>query len=452
VEDLSLRASIHRALDPAATPAPWLSTAVRDGLRSRWASRTTRRQGRAIRVQAEWLIAAVAVLLAVAIVSGLVGTRVFRRAPVPVGPPIHQGPGSSACQGWGPVSTANAAQPPIKMMTPLIGWADGALRSEDGGAHWKNMTPSWFVSDAPSLPGETSVEPPGYSEFFLDSNRAWIARTYGSATVCSDRIQTFNTSDGGRTWVQVGSIPLAQSRVAIRTQLDFVDPNDGWLIEDSAANALGRSIYFTTDGGTDWNLISGNAGVCDSVAFTSANNGWSSCTDGNNSALGDAELLVSRDGGRSWTTQYLPSPPGGCSCSTDVPLFTDRDHGFAIVLGNANYGLLMTTDGGQTWRSAVGVPRGWFPVAAALDPAHIWLLVTSGSGKGAAPTLFRSVDGGATWSSVAAGIPVVGGDVVSLQFLDADHGFVIQSGVPGGQMLATTDGGRSWTAIDTSLQ
>ena len=74
MEDLSLRADFHRALDAVAPPAPWLAGVVRDGLRER--RKTVRKTRAGIRPlpRPTWLLPAVAALLAIAVVIALVAS------------------------------------------------------------------------------------------------------------------------------------------------------------------------------------------------------------------------------------------------------------------------------------------------------------------------------------------------------------------------------------------
>src|ERR1700686_2858570 len=87
VEDLSLRAEFHRALDVVAPPAPWLSASVRDRLRERPRNARMRR-GAPAPLRPTWLLPLVAALLALALVAALVyGERVLNVKPAPVHPP-----------------------------------------------------------------------------------------------------------------------------------------------------------------------------------------------------------------------------------------------------------------------------------------------------------------------------------------------------------------------------
>jgi photosystem II stability/assembly factor-like uncharacterized protein len=112
--------------------------------------------------------------------------------------------------------------------------------------------------------------------------------------------------------------------------------------------------------------------------------------------------------------------------------------------------LAATFDGGITWQTSPNLPAGFAAAFDFVDAKHIWVLL--GDGRGGSDTLYRSADGGSTWTSVASGLPpIYWGTVV---FIDAKHGFIIEADQQAGRigngpasMLVTTDGGAKWTSV-----
>ena len=124
------------------------------------------------------------------------------------------------------------------------------------------------------------------------------------------------------------------------------------------------------------------------VQFVSARQGW---------VAGAGRVLATSDGGRTWTTQYA-GPAGLYQVD-----FIDTSHGWAV---GAN-GLLRTANGGATW-TALAEPCG------SIRSVHF---VT--------PSLGYAVAGGSqVW--ISGGVPAVTG---------------------GGELLTTTNGGRTWTRV-----
>ncbi|HEV2014015.1 MAG TPA: hypothetical protein VGR77_09070 [Candidatus Dormibacteraeota bacterium] len=344
------------------------------------------------------------------------------------------------------------------------------MRTTDGGVHWLNVSP-------PSIPGRTNKN----DAFFLDATHAWVAETAGSANSCIDHVVTFRTADAGRTWQQGAPIPV---RFSVPTDviwtgvanhaswLDFIDPRNGWLLVGSGPvdpYALGLDgpwvgahwrvgdLYRTSDGGLDWTLTANNPGLgpdCipapvtglhESVmSFSSPTTGWIVATCG---------LLVTHDGGVTWGKSVTPLRPN------QAPVFFDVRHG----LVGADSGLLVTSDGGVNW-SVRQLPAG----AAAVDfinPGEGWA-VGSGDTNVQCPEhnpvdcngnfrLYHTADGGKTWApgnstSLALRAPKYWPPSY-LYFVDSKNGF-LDPGEPTPGFFRTTDGGRTWTRVDGTVQ
>jgi photosystem II stability/assembly factor-like uncharacterized protein len=422
-----IRSSMHEALDVVQPD---------DGLRARVLSslpaevgtvRSRRAPGR------DWILGAVAVLLAVAVVAALLYAR----------PPRTTIPSESGGHA--------TAHPGLGMVTARIGWADGpgahVFRTIDGGRRWTDVTPA----------GYSSNQTPG--SYVLDGKHAWLAEYVQS----SSSTIVFGTDDGGASWRRSGPISGAGA------SLFFIDPTHGWLLlpgpvaasppaDPSAATQL-EFLYRTTDGGAHWQLLShatSPPGACAwvQVVFSSLATGWiaNSCPSGNGPGL-----LVSRDGGVSWNAQSLPTraDSGGF-----MPAFSDSLHGILV----SSAGMLATTDGGRTW-SVVPLPGEL--VVNFVDAAHGWALggssdlLNNNSGSSSAGAvrvpLFRTDDGGNSWVPVPTDLLLVTGygRVRQLYFVDPRNGFAIAlTAVPvygswayQGNLLKTADGGVTWTLV-----
>jgi len=154
---------------------------------------------------------------------------------------------------------------------------------------------------------------------------------------------------------------------------------------------------------------------------------------------------LTSNGGRSWA-----QPLAAASLVT----FLDRDH--AVAFGFAG---LITVDGGRTWTSVAAPPIAHRFIAvpglgviggpAFLDPAHGWWL-DDGTVSGSQPALWRSGDGGRTWTQLpATGLPA-GRSIPEPTFVDPLRG-VIPTSPPAAlwpSLLVTRDGGESWRDVD----
>jgi photosystem II stability/assembly factor-like uncharacterized protein len=415
----------------------------------------------------QWVGGLVAALLAVAVIAGLLYSRgaLSMLSSTNTGPhyvpPSLPLPTSTPPLCWGVWTPGEGygSPVPVKMVSRTTGWAAGALRTTDGGAHWLNVAP-------PTIPDRSS----GAAEFYLDATHGWVAEAAASSKACVDHVVVFSTVDGGQTWQEAAPISVTVKSALdqiwlpdsgpMRT-LDFVDRQHGWMVVQAGpANMLGGinpgvgALYRTTDGGLHWTLESTNLhlaalglggfglGGGDSacyvnggVSFISTETGWMQflCPGWPGS---EAALLVTHDGGTSWHVQQLAGN-AACYCEADLPVFFDAVHGIVRVL-SPSIRLFATSDGGLTWS-----PRSLPPTAGFVDfvdPNNGWAI--GGDSNAVQLTLYHTSDGGKTWTSIDANLPP-GHPQVSLYFVDANNGFW----ATGNDLRRTTDGGHSWTVI-----
>ncbi len=199
----------------------------------------------------------------------------------------------------------------------------------------------------------------------LDRQHGWVVQQ-GAAL---DELKVLRTTDGGASW-SASSLALSLSQwdgtPVLEASLDFIDANRGWLalrLQSGSSFSLGR-LFATLDGGVSWEERSlPAAGTLD---FTDASLGWLSGGPGGN------QHFRTEDGGRTW--------------STDDPFAADSDPAQPML------------DGLQVLQeSGVGNTR-WVSVADGrcsgdkLEGATLVCYQRS--------SLYRSTDGGASWSEI----------------------------------------------------
>jgi photosystem II stability/assembly factor-like uncharacterized protein len=137
---------------------------------------------------------------------------------------------------------------------------------------------------------------------------------------------------------------------------------------------------------------------------------------------------------------------------------TIRSGGFWAIKGDA---LLTSTDGGQTWRGhAIPMaPDNTFvgDTVFVLDAGHAWTLT-------AARTIYRTVDGGATWTP--ATLPGECPMFIGLSFVDVRVGYLAclvdatppvgasptaVTGSPTATVMRSEDGGATWTVVASGV-
>lgn len=195
---------------------------------------------------------------------------------------------------------------------------------------------------------------------------------------------------------------------------------------DSTLLAVGERghVLVSEDGGASWTQAKvPTRSLLTAVATIEGGRAW---------AVGhDAVILHSTDGGRSWTRQYFAPDEG--SPLLDV-WFENANHGIAV----GAYALyLETEDGGETWegREVDEEERHWNAIAHGLDGT---LYVAAESG-----VVFRSVDKGRSWEMKET--PYRGS---FLGCLCLSNGAVLVYGLRG-NVYRSTDRGESWQHIPT---
>jgi photosystem II stability/assembly factor-like uncharacterized protein len=292
-----------------------------------------------------------------------------------------------------------------------VGWRD-VYRTSDGGQTW-----SLAWEDADGF-GTTS-----YKTVAVSGGNVLVSGTDNTNSPIMVR-----SDDDGATWREIASPPEFVAPPS------FTSSSEGWGI---AFDPSHNGVVHTTDGGNTWQtqygpLYTDTRDYADmpltSIAVTDAQHGW---------AVGALGAILRTTDGSTWSNRK--------TSFTDEDLhgveFVDDLHGWAVGQGH----LFRTGDGGQTWaRIAAGTDFS-FNTISFINADEGWAGgVYDWTSQSA---LMHTTDGGDTWSFVPTGDEVWTFDIAKVQFLDADHGWILQNYA--GQMARTTDGGATWHVLDT---
>jgi photosystem II stability/assembly factor-like uncharacterized protein len=255
------------------------------------------------------------------------------------------------------LSVEIAADPAHSLLLALVSHPGGFRLhgSADHGATWKILS---AVLPLPLNPDKWQLavdpEPPG-SLYLAYSMRAPY---YGDPPT----VVTFQSNDSGGSWhlAGPGGLPVA------------VGP----------AHAVYAGKYRSTDLGRSWTTIAAPAAVVYALAVGSS-------PDAVIAATGSVVVLRSSDGGQSWQ----PSAQG-LNDSTVSALAIDPSNPARLYVVEANQGFLSSGDGGGHWRGGICIPWACAPDQRATtlavdptDPATVYMASPTG--------LYKSTDGGA---------------------------------------------------------
>jgi photosystem II stability/assembly factor-like uncharacterized protein len=222
---------------------------------------------------------------------------------------------------------------------------------------------------------------------------------------------------------------------------------------------IGQSALFrSSDRGATWErrFFPTGAVANAEIAFVNDREGWISSVSspGTQCQSQAVSLWHTVDGAATWQ-QLTPTGIADAQCKSR-PSFTDAQHGFLVASDPNNPPVIYrTTDGGRTWSASRPLAN---PPGVTTGPAGFELGV--GLVRGFGPTLlvpvtgpngngqyaYRSTDGGATWT-YAATAPEANG--LPPAFATATRW--LQLVVPG-QARETTDGGTTWHNYTTDYQ
>jgi photosystem II stability/assembly factor-like uncharacterized protein len=317
---------------------------------------------------------------------------------LPVGEAISA---SAPSVSWKKMPTAayKGKQDDIFFINPDIGWyGNGAgklFHTADGGQSWANV----------ATKEGTFIRALG----FIDEKRGFIGNVgteyYPGVT---DTNPLYRTVDGGVSW-QAVTAPGIEAVPGI-CGIDILPVRrifQGELTTHHVIHAAGRvggpaMILRSEDGGDTWRVLdlSKDIGMILDVKFHDPLNGFVCASGVSESGEGEAVMLRTADGGKSWNRAYSSGRKMENLWKMSWP---SRKVGYATVQsydenpGNTQRIIIKTLDGGRSWRELrlVNAPKVQQFGVGFVDERRGWV--------GTRDTGYETQDGGKNWVPIAFG-------------------------------------------------
>jgi photosystem II stability/assembly factor-like uncharacterized protein len=340
----------------------------------------------------------------------------------------------------------------------------GLYRSADYGKSWTSASSGLPVSGVSALAVDPNTENPGVlyagttAGLFksIDGGSTWsrlslpttvpiqqiaVAPTNSSYIfVATSGDYVYRSLDGGIHWSQqkegLTSAPNAGVMVSIA-----VDPTNASHVYTSTWRGL---LFSSTDGGETWSQI-GDARPWEHQIYIAPSNPSVLYTTFDAYDFGYTLLLRSSDSGHTWSEA---GNPGGLTRGASQLVIHPQDPDTVFV--STDIGVYQTTSGGAAWSLAFapipGQPSN--PLnnmqAIALNSSNTSLVYAGSVYSG----LYRSFDGGSTWSASNSGI--ADSSITGIAICTANPSTIYASVQTAG-IMKSNDGGATWAPIAANL-
>ena len=308
----------------------------------------------------------------------------------------------------------------------------GVFKSVDGGMTWSGATDGSNGLPAGGDFGVVVVDPQHSATIYAGSTTGPGAPGAGM----------FKSVDGGATWQAINTGLTACSFLdVVGLAIDPQTPSTLYAALSCGSAATG--VYQSVNGGGSWTQVeTGTAGPV-AVAPTTVYVGGS--VDGVGSGV-----EKSTDGGAS----FVPASSGLGVLPVNA-LAVSAQNPSTLYAGSFN-GVFVSGNAAATW-SAASNGLSLMPVSVlAIDPtAPTTLYAGTGLPGQSGDGIYKSVDGGASWSSTdLAGLTVFSGlppQEITALAVDPATPSTVYAGDDLGDVFVSTNGGTSWAQSDNGI-
>lgn len=294
----------------------------------------------------------------------------------------------------------------------------------------------------------------------FDANTVW-AFAYDGQTSTNNVQEFTKTSNGGTTWTS-GTINVGFPTLTI-TNISGVSGTTAWVgaLESTNSDGLG-AVYKTVNGGVTWTeqqtfSTSGESYLNFVHAFDANNVVAGGDPEGN-----EYELYTTSNGGTSWTrvpAANVPNPSNGeygynagyYAVGNNIFFYTNKGRIYKSTDKGLNWTIAFT---GSTYSltdfggAAVSGDMAWSDANKGI--------VLKKNYSGTTPTalaIYRTLDGGATWSTVTFTGITAASNINDITYVPGTDILVAtSSSQTTGGSWKSLDNGSTWTALDSGVQ
>ncbi|HUY96463.1 MAG TPA: hypothetical protein VMW47_02395 [Verrucomicrobiae bacterium] len=295
----------------------------------------------------------------------------------------------------------------LTFANPLDGWAwgPGLYATSNGAVSWAKVAAAGPVLGLTVVGGEVWA----------------VEADCGGATggACPLVLETAPISGG--TWSPLAGVPAVD---AMSASLAATAGGDAWLeaaVPAGAGSGTSLLLDATGDGGATWAARTvpcplAPPGTTDPLAAYGSATLWIGCVSEPGAGSQSKAIYTSADGGASWSLAGSsgPAAAGVPAALGRVPIAGYLEQ---LVLNGPQVGwmalargtLMVSRDGGRTWSPAISaqaVAAGSGVVRLSLAGSSAFAIadgVTLPTGSPASAAVYRSTDAGASWSAVPLG-------------------------------------------------
>ena len=256
------------------------------------------------------------------------------------------------------------------------------------------------------------------------------------------------------------------------TDLTFPDANDGWLLGEPAAYEPGSGpaaagFWHTATGGATWQEQWHGAGLGLSITATDAAHAWAliTCASGSSKASCGRKLMATSDRGRRWrVVAALPHDVNRVQFVTERFGIATADNCLTDRSATRCRGqILVSHNGGASWTTVLADASPVF--ATANDTGQLWAAETTpgtGDELGSGITFLTSANGGRSWQPLGQfdnGVPLTpqvqirlaasGGGLGWASLFDI--GSCAMHGCGTATLLQSEDGGQAWSPVSLTF-